>query len=462
MTSANAFDSLARALAMRASRRTAIKGGVALASAGALAGPSIAGVTRASAQDDANITFWFDTTGGAETAQCLIDNLVVPFNDRGGAQVEATMQPNGWTATQTALSGGAGPDIVVTPGPTYVMELAKAGLLLNLDEAATTHGWDQTVLPWALDLGRVDGSIYSIPHEVESLVLWYNATLFAENEWTVPNTMDELIALSQTISDAGIIPFAHGNQEWRPANEWFVGEWLNQLAGPDLVYAALTGEAQWTDPAFADAISKLNDMQQNGWFYGGLDRYYTGASADTASSLAYGDSAMKIEGTWFFSDAMMFFEESGQDWGWAPFPSTDGTDIFDLGIGSTYSINARTEAPEASAEFLSYWFSPEAQGIAISVCGMGPAPVDVPEDLLSGIDERQAAMINAVADASAAGNYGYTTWTFFPPATGVYLIENIERVWAGDMTVEDFLAGMQEVFDPELADGSVPPIPARS
>jgi raffinose/stachyose/melibiose transport system substrate-binding protein len=274
--------------------------------------------------------------------------------------------------------------------------------------------------------------------------------------------MDELIALAQTVADAGIIPFAHGNQEWRPANEWFVGEWLNQVAGPDLVYAALTGTAQWTDPAFVDAISKLNDMQQNGWFYGGLDRYYTGASADTASALAYGDAAMKIEGTWFFSDAMMFFEESGQEWGWAPFPSADGTDIFDLGIGSTYSINAKTAAPDAAAEFLSYYFSAEAQATAVSVCGMSPAPIDIPAELLAGIDERQAAMINGISDASGAGNYGYTTWTFFPPDTGVYLIENIERVWAGDLTVEDFLAGMQEVFDPELAAGSVPPIPTRS
>jgi len=71
-------------------------------------------------------------------------------------------------------------------------------------------------------------------------------------------------------------------------------------------------------------------------------------------------------------------------------------------------------------------------------------------------------MINAVADASAAGNYGYTTWTFFPPKTITFLIENIERVWAGDLSVEDFLAEMQSVFDPELAAGDVPPLPARS
>ena len=30
-----------------------------------------------------------------------------------------------------------------------------------------------------------------------------------------------------------------------------------------------------TDPDFVDAIDRLNEIQQNGWFMGGLERYYT-------------------------------------------------------------------------------------------------------------------------------------------------------------------------------------------
>ncbi len=459
MTS-SVVDAIARALAARGSRRAALKGGAALAATGALAG-SIGAPAKTAAQDAPTITFWFDTTGGPETAQCLIENVIGPYNEQGGTQVDATMQPNGWDATRTALAGGAGPDVVVTPGPTYVFELAQAGQVLALDEMAAAQGWDQTVLPWALDLGKVDGTLYSIPHEIESLVLYYNTTVFEEHGWTPPNTMDELMTLSQTIADAGVTPFAHGNMEWRPANEWFVGEFLNQVGTPQKVYEALTGAAQWTDPVFVDAMNKLNEMQQNGWFMGGLDRYYTSGSADTASAFAYGDAAMKIEGTWFFSDAMSFTAEAGTDWKWVPVPSADGTDYFDLGIGSTYSINKNSANADAVAEFFTYYFSPETPAVAVSVCGMSPAPVDIPTDLLADIDPRQAAMIDGISEASASGNYGYTTWTFFPPKTGVYLIENIEKVWAGDMTVEEYLSGMQAVFDPELAAGDVPPIPAR-
>ena len=64
-------------------------------------------------------------------------------------------------------------------------------------------------------------------------------------------------------------------------------------------------------------------------------------------------------------------------------------------------------------------------------------------------------------EAFAANNYGYTTWTFWPPKSETYLIEEIEKVWAGEMTAEEYLQGHQEIFDAEREAGAVPPIPER-
>ncbi|MGN6484473.1 MAG: ABC transporter substrate-binding protein, partial [Thermomicrobiales bacterium] len=311
----------------------------------AAAGATVVGVGIAptpgafAAQAGGKITVWLDTTGGSDTAQWLIDNTIKEFNAQGGVQVEATMQANGWTATQTALAGGAGPDIVTTPGPSLSLELGKAGQILALDDYATANGWEDRFTAWAIDLGKVDGKLVALPAEVETLILYYNKTLFTDQGWTPPTTIDELMALSQTVADADIIPFAHTNAEWKGTNEWFVGEFLNHVAGPDKVYEALTGTLPWTDQVFVDALTPLVEMQQNGWFMGGLDRYYTTPTADATSALAYGDAAMKIEGTWLVNNANIFFEESGQEWDWVPMPSTTGAAIFDLGIGSTYSVN---------------------------------------------------------------------------------------------------------------------------
>jgi raffinose/stachyose/melibiose transport system substrate-binding protein len=413
------------------------------------------------AQEQPTITFWLDITGGSDTAECVIEHVISAYNDLGGIQVEATMQANGWTATQTALAGGAGPDIVVTPGPSLALALAKAGQVLDLSTYATTHAWAESFTPWALDLGKVGDQLFAIPNEIETLVLFYNKSLFDENGWTPPTTIEEMTALATTINDAGIIPFAHANAEWKGANEWFIGEFLNHVAGPDKVYQALTGALPWTDQAFVDALTVLNDYQQAGWFMGGLDRYYTTPSADATAAVAYGDAAMKIEGTWLMSDAMTFFGESGMEWDWVPMPSSDGAEIYDIGIGSTYSINANSAQADAAAEFLSSYFSAESQAQMVSHCGMPPAPIAIPGELLADLDERQARGIERLNAASTEGNYGYTTWTFWPPATETYLIEEIEKVWAGDMTVEEYLQGIQDSFAAELAAGNVPPIPAR-
>jgi raffinose/stachyose/melibiose transport system substrate-binding protein len=226
----------------------------------------------------------------------------------------------------------------------------------------------------------------------------------------------------------------------------------------------LTGAAQWTDPSFVESLTMLDQMQKNGWFMGGLDRYYTTSEADADATFADGEAAMKIEGTWWIADAPLFFgEEAGNEseWDWVPMPSASGEAIYDLGIGSTYSINAKTQNPEAVAEFLTYFFSPETQAQLAVECGQAPAPVNIPAESLSGLDPRYAAILEAMNAASEAGNYGYTTWTFWPPKSDVYIYEEIERVWGGDMTVEEYLQGLQTLFDEEKAAGDIPPIPER-
>src|SRR5258708_1756243 len=159
------------------------------------------------------VTVWLDATGDvAVTAKCQTDNLVTPFNDQSKTTVlKAQLLPNSWDATRTALAGGGAPDIITTPGPSFAYEFAKAGYLAALDDIAAQNNWSTTFAPWALNLGKVDGKLYTIPAEVETMELYYNKTVFAANGWTAPKTMDELVALATKIKAAGILSFAPPN-----------------------------------------------------------------------------------------------------------------------------------------------------------------------------------------------------------------------------------------------------------
>lgn len=412
-----------------------------------------------SAQDKTVITWWLEET---PSAPCLVEVVTSTFVSETIEIQNELLPDNWWDVVRTSVNGGAGPDIVQSPGPSFAYEMAKAGLVLPLDGYVAELGWDEGMVEWALNLGIVDGQLYSLPSELETMLLYYNKTLFDANGWEVPATMDELVSLSQTIADAGYIPISAGNAEWRPANEWFVSAFLNAVAGPENVYAALTGEKSWADPEFVEAITILNQMQQNSWFSGGLDAYYTLTFDEFLTAFGTGEAAMNIEGSWRLEDLeSVHFGPNGNEWGWAPVPSSSGEAIFPIGIGATYSINAFSEHPDEAAAVLTHLFSPETQGRISVECGLAPAPVRLSPDLLEGLDARNAAIYTAIGEASDAGNYGYLTWTFWPPRSDVYIYEEIELVWDNQITPEEYLAGLDEIFTEEFEAGDIPPIPAR-
>ena len=413
------------------------------------------------AQDKPTISVWFD----ANNPGCSAPLITEGYNSMSEtSQVEIVEQPDSWSVTRTAVTGGAGPDVVISPGPSFVFEMAAANLILPLNDYADEHGWSDTFVPWALSLGEVDGTLYSLPNELETLILYYNKTLFEQNGWEPPTTIDELMTLSEQIAAAGILPFAHGNADWRPSNEWFVGEFINHVAGPEAVYEALTGARPWTDEAFVEAIDALNTIQANGWFFGGLELYYTADEPTRMAAFGAGEAAMNIEGTWRFGTINEYFGEAAgntNEWDWVPVPSSTGDPIFDIGIGSTWSINAASPIPDEAANFLTYRFSPDVQAILLAECGSAPAPVNLEADAMEGVDPRIARAFESFAESSNAGNYGYTTWTFWPPRSDVYIYEEIERVWDGQITTAEYLEGLNTMFAEELAAGEIPPIPAR-
>ena len=406
------------------------------------------------------ITVWFATS---DTHICLNETAVGGFNETSETGfAEGSQKADLPQIIYAALAAGAGPDAFPTHGPSYVVEPAEAGTILNLDAFIDQYGWADRFAPWSLDVGRIKGKLFSLACQVETIVLWYNEILFGEKGWEPPTTTDEMVALCEKIEADDIIPFAGQAGECQECNEWYFIEFANKVAGPDKFYKALIGELPWTDPGFEEGMVLLADMLQKGYWMGALDNFLAATFDEFRSAFGNGTAAMNMEGTWFYGAVGDYFtEDNPYDWAIAPFPSKTGDPIYSIGLGGSWCGNAAAEHPDVVGEFLNYFFLPEIQGKLFNVCRYAPAAVGVTPAQMPDVDPRMSNALDDMNEAFAAGNYGYTTWTFFPPKSLAYVYENIELVWLGETTAMQYLEGLDAIFQEELIEGVVPPIPER-
>jgi raffinose/stachyose/melibiose transport system substrate-binding protein len=413
------------------------------------------------------IALWYQRGGNPEQQRILQKDLVEPFNAAHPSTpvtLDVQAGANGDKKIRMAVLSGKGPDIVMTPGPSTTLALVQSDHLLPLDDCIKKYSLDKRILGPMLKTGDYKGHNYALPRTFETMVLYYNKTLFDKNGWQAPKTIADLDALAGAMQAKNITPFSVGNGDWRAANEWHVSVILNHHAGPDNVAKALRGEIPWTDPVFVKAIDTLNDWYQKGWFG---KNYFSLTGDQQALLLAKGESGMAPNGTFSFDNMVAAFKQTGQELGVAAFPSLrEGVPypLYVVGSGSTMSINKNSANPDAACDFLDYLYS---DAFYDRISKDWPGDWNLP---LTSINEARlaknvsplfAATFSNFAKAVGDGHYGYTTWTFWPPATEDYLIHGMEQVWLKQISSEDYLKTMQATFAKEMADGKVPEIAAR-
>ena len=67
---------------------------------------------------------------------------------------------------------------------------------MPLDDLVVQKGWDERLLPFFLEMGKFDGKLYAVPQTYETLGIFYDKELFAENNWSPPKTIAELEILA--------------------------------------------------------------------------------------------------------------------------------------------------------------------------------------------------------------------------------------------------------------------------
>ncbi len=176
------------------------------------------------------------------------------------------------------VDGGNPPDIALYPQPGAVVEQAKAGNAIALEDL----GFDMAALeatfgPYLLSLGEYNGKHYGLPTNtnIKSLV-WYPEPAFSDAGYTPPTTWDELIALSDKMVADGNTPWCIGFGS-DAATGWPGTDWIEDImlrtAGADLYDQWVSHDLAFSSPEVKRAFELLGDVAfADGYVLGGADQ----------------------------------------------------------------------------------------------------------------------------------------------------------------------------------------------
>lgn len=205
------------------------------------------------------------TAAGEEQLRVFERNFV-DFEARTGINVVAEGSPDFETLAVVRAEAGDPPDILNFPQPGLMADMARDGFLVDLGQFITNAEMQAHYSQSWIDLGTVDGQLVGVWHgaDVKSLV-WYPKPAFEAAGYTIPETWDELLALSDQILADGTAPWCIG-VESGGATGWPGTDWIEDImlrtASPEKYDEWTVGELPFNSPEVRNAFQIMGDI----WF----------------------------------------------------------------------------------------------------------------------------------------------------------------------------------------------------
>ena len=180
------------------------------------------------------------------------------------------------------IQAGSAPDIAYIPQPgllqTIVNDFPDA---IVPAPAETEANVDQFFAPSWKEYGTVDGTFYAAPlgANMKSFV-WYSPSMFADAGYEIPESWDDMLALTdQIVADGDIKPWCAG-VESGDATGWAATDWIEDAvlrsAGAEVYDQWVAHEIPFNDPAILEAANYVGAILKN-------PAYVNGGYGDVAS-----------------------------------------------------------------------------------------------------------------------------------------------------------------------------------
>ncbi len=328
---------------------------------------SLTAVGFAQEEEDISFEFWhIQNTGGVvELLQNQVDRYMA---DNPNVTVDVLPMQNDpyKTRVRTAIGAGNEPCVFMSWGGGPMLEYVEAGTIIPLTDYFEENDYgDRFIQASFSNVTGPDGDVYGVP--VENVVVagfFYNEQIFEDLGLEVPQTIEELEAVADTLLENDIKPFTlAGASPW--TSSMYYMYLVDRYGGPEYFAAAADPNAEGTFEAepFVQAGETIRDWVEAGYFVEG----FNGLDYDTGQAripMYAGQAAMQLMGSWEIFTIKDENPEYFENLGFFPFPTVEdgegGANVVGTVGDNYYHISSSCENPDAAFEMLQYQIDEQA------------------------------------------------------------------------------------------------------
>lgn len=292
------------------------------------------------------------------------------FTKKTGIKVNVETSRDLLAILTTRIRGNNPPDIAGMPSLTEFNTLATQGKLVQLDKFFNMSQIQQDYSSAWINLGSVNGHLYAVfPKANTKGTIWYSPKQFSANGYTVPQTWNELISLSDKIASSGKYPWSMG-VESSASSGWPAADWVDQiyleLNGPTLYDQWYQHKIPWTHPSIKSAIQMFGQIVNGTHYINGGKQYILATNFQDASYLPF-DTPPKAymyylgDFTAGFITAQFPGITAGTDFNFFTFPTINSQ--YTGAVTGGVDIMAALKDNDGTRQFMQFMSSAEAQSI---------------------------------------------------------------------------------------------------
>lgn len=267
-------------------------------------------------------------------------------------EVTAVQTANFTTTLKTMIASGDIPDIIFGK-PKETSDLVKAGHIADLSKAGFLKNLSKDALPAV----SIDGKVYGIPVDLQTIGVFYNKDVFAKYKLSVPTTWSQFIALADALKAKGVAPFAHPYKDnWTVFVDFYADEYVARQDAPTFYADIESGKAKFTGSKyFKDTLQRFLKRAS----YNAGDDWGTDNST-AENNMAVGKAAMFINGNWSVGDFTKNFPKAKI--GYFPIPAFEDAkkNLMPIGVDDCWMISAASKNRALVDKFFEYATGPEA------------------------------------------------------------------------------------------------------